>query len=282
MKINLNLVGTNATLKYVYEGVERNISKKSIVSNHAEWNNTEIRNAMASAGINYSMLIGKYFWFVLDVDTYNTNENSGVRRAILADSYVDVDVEVTREVYGQIDLTKVVPVYSYSSSQSGSFYRNLEWRYNISTTDTDLMSLDAQFAWLYQTGSNPNQKAYSNNNTLYNHPPSPLVVEFARFGFTKDTGAILEGLNKFGLQFSSGYGVNPFNSLVDYTVLLKGMVAYGDTFSTEQEAVADAVDRLKDELGDFVSATEIVNETMSVSEVPNMWGPAIAEVRTWH
>ena len=280
--INLNAVGTTAELKYTLDGVTYDISQKNIVSNHVEWTDAEIQSALASDGLAYDDLIGKYIWFVVYIDDYHSREDFGSGRKILADSYVEADVKLTKEIYGHIDLTRVVPVYSYSTSQYGDFYRNLEWRYNLSTTDTDLMALDSQFAWLYYTGQNPDQEVVSNSHTLYSHPPSPMIHAFARFGFTQDTGYLLDGENIYELHFGYGYGINPFNSLVDYTILVKGMVPYGATFPTEEEAVADAVSRLENELGVFIEATEIVNETISISDVPSMWGPAIAEVRTWY
>ena len=282
MDISIDAIGTTAELRYVVDGVEYDLSQKNIVSNHTEWSDSEIRNSMQSNGIDYDHLVGRYFWFVVDIDEYHSRENTGHQRKILPTSYVDLDVDVSNEVYGHIDLTRVVPIYSYSSKEYGDFYRNLEWRYDLSTTDTELMALDSQFAWLYYTGSNPDQEAISNSNVLYSHPPSPMIYAFARFGFTKDTGNLQDGENIYQLQFGSGYAINPFNSLVDYTILVKGMVPYGITFPTKEEAVTDAVNRLEEELGVFIEATEIVNETVSISEVPSMWGPAIAEVRVWH
>jgi hypothetical protein len=280
--INLNAIGTTAELRYTVDGITYNISTKNITSNHAEWSNSEIQSALSSDGFSYDDLIGKYIWFVFDIDEYHDLEIPGLQRAILSDSYVEVDVELTKEVYGHIDLTRIVPIYSYDTSEYGNFYRNLEWRYNLSTNDTDLMSLDSQYAWLYRSGMDPSQEIISNSQTLYSHPPSPLIKELARFGFTQATGNILDGENIYRLEFGSGYGVNPFNSLVHFTLLVKGMVPYGKTFPTEEEAVNDAIARLQTELGDFIEATEIVNETISISDVPSMWGPAIAEVRTWY
>ena len=280
--INLNAIGTTAELNYILEGNIYPISQKNIVSNHVEWNNSEIESALISDGFSYNYLVGKYIYFVIEIDNYNSLEFPAEHRAILEDSYVEIDVELNKEIYGHIDLTKIIPIYSYSNSEYGDFYRNLEYRYTLSTNDTDLMSLDSQYAWLYRSGMNPDQTVISNSQTLYSHPPSPLVKEFARFGFTQTTGNILDGENVYQLQFGSGYGINPFNSLVFFTILLKGMVPYGDTFPTEQEAVQDAVNRLQTELGEFVNATEIVNETLTISDVPSMWGPAVAEVRTWY
>jgi hypothetical protein len=280
--VSMNVVGTTARLWYVVDGISYNISTKNITQNEAEWSNYEIKSAMESEGINYSDLTGKYFWFVVDVDDYNSIEAFGAGRKIFSGSYVDVDFELTKEVYGHIDLTRVVPVYAYSSAEMSDFYRNVEWRYNLSTNDTDLMALDSQFAWLYRDGTNPSQEVISNSNTLYSHPPSPLIKELARFGLTQDNGGISDGENVYKLMFGSGYGINPFNSLVDFTILIKGMVPYGSTFPTKELAVNDAVQRLQEVLGDFINATEIENETISIPEVPSMWGPAIAEVRTWH
>jgi len=282
MRVSLNAVGTTARLWYIIDGIEYNLSTKNITMNQAEWTDYEIKSTMEAEGINYSDLTGKYFWFVVDIDEYHSLEEFGAGRKIFSGSYVDVDFELTKEVYGHIDLTRVVPVYAYSDAELGDFYRNVEWRYDLSTNDTDLMALDSQFAWLYRSGTNPDQEVISNSNSLYEHPPNPLITELARFGFTQEVGGLIDGENSYKLLFGAGYGISPFNSLVDYTILIKGMVPYGQTFPTKELAVDNAVQRLQEVLGDFINATEIENETISIPEVPSMWGPAIAEVRTWH
>lgn len=279
MNVELNMRGSNATLGLVLNGVQYNVSRKNPVANHVSWSSSEIASAIA-ANITYANLSGQYFWLVLDIDTYQPQQNVGTNRAILNNSYVQITTDQSPAIYGKLDLTSIIPVTTYTTAQSGSFYRNLTWNYTVGTGAEPLM-LDSQLAWLYSTGTNPSQTASSNGYVLYAHPPQNLVSEFARFAFTKDKGHIVNGTNKYKLNFTSGYGVNPFNSLVFSTQLIDVTVPYGSVFTTEAAARADAVTRLKDQLGQFINATEVGTDTSSLGNVPSLWGPAMVEVRTW-
>ncbi|MBI2128793.1 hypothetical protein HYU07_00995 [Candidatus Woesearchaeota archaeon] len=70
-------------------------------------------------------------------------------------------------------------------------------------------------------------------------------------------------------------------TLFSYKIFVPSLVGYGSTFATEEEAVADATTRLRSILGASVSAVEINNETISVGNVPSLWGPTTVEVRVW-
>jgi len=280
LDINLNVIATTVTLKYIVDGVTYDISTKNVVNNSAEWTDLEIRTAMNSDGIGYSDLADRYFWFVFEIDDYHSRENFGIGREIMNNSYVNVDATSAENLdYGYIDITHVPDVYSYSNRFFWDFYRNVEWQFDVLNSSIPL-TVDSQLAWLYWSGSNPNQKIMSNSLVLYQHPTQPLITELARFGYTKKDG-IINGTNSYKLEFSNGYSVNPFNSLIAYTFLVKCMVPYGNTFQTLDEAVDDALNRLNETLGVYIEATEIVNETIALSGVPYLWGPTIIEARLW-
>ncbi|MBD3355196.1 hypothetical protein GF361_04390 [Candidatus Woesearchaeota archaeon] len=71
-------------------------------------------------------------------------------------------------------------------------------------------------------------------------------------------------------------------SSVEYNFYVPSFVGYGNVFSTQQEAENDAISRLNDTLGAFISAENIVVESSEMKDVPTMWGPAVMEVRVWH
>jgi len=281
--VNMSIIATTAELRIAYRGTEYDVSQKNVVDNNVYWTDNEIKSALNSVGITYENLSNEYFWFVVDVDTYHSRENYGAERKIFNTSYVEIKFSTTKNLYGSIDLTKVVPIDSYSDSAGGSFsqfYRNLGWRFDSPGNATPL-ALDSQLAWLYYTGANPSQIASANSIVLYQHPPDPLIHEFARFGYVNKTGEIVAGTNTYNLTFGYGYYINPFNSLVDYTFLIPSQVGYGETFSTESDAKDDAINRLKTLLGPYVSATEIQTSASSVGRVPTLWGPSLVEVRIW-
>jgi hypothetical protein len=72
------------------------------------------------------------------------------------------------------------------------------------------------------------------------------------------------------------------NSSVEYSFYVPSSVGYGDVFLTQEEADNDALIRLNETLGSFISAQDIVLETGNIRDVPTMWGPALMEVRAWH
>ena len=70
-------------------------------------------------------------------------------------------------------------------------------------------------------------------------------------------------------------------TLLHYTSYVQSIVGYGATFDTNQEAIDDAIARLKQVLGANINAVEINNDILTLSKVPTLWGPAIFEVRVW-
>nr|MBA4404655.1 hypothetical protein [Nanoarchaeum sp.] len=291
MSVRFNLSNTtqvkNVTLKFMWNGQLYNISTKNVTNGLVEWNNTEIKNSLNPKGIFYSMLSGRFFWFVIHIDKYNRNENLGYERRIIGeDSFVNINYSETEEIYNYIDLTRVLSNYSYSIPAGISgFYRYVRWNFNL-TNKIPLMA-KWQYAWLYSDGSNPRQLAKANDIILYNHDPAntssdPLIVEFARFGYdTSPEGVLISGNNKFELNFSTGYAVNPVNSLGEATFLIPASVSYDGIFENKTGAESDANQRLRNILGEDVSATEIVNQSYSVAGVPYMWGPVSVRIRMW-
>ncbi|MBD3249222.1 hypothetical protein GF336_04205 [Candidatus Woesearchaeota archaeon] len=69
---------------------------------------------------------------------------------------------------------------------------------------------------------------------------------------------------------------------VEYNFYLPSFVGYGDVFSSQEGAEQDALDRLNQTLGDFISSDDILVESSDMRNVPTMWGPAVMEVRAWH
>jgi hypothetical protein len=275
------------TLKFRWKGKEIEIGEKDPENGVVEWNNSEIQSILNANGINYSELSNRYFWFIVDVDEYHSREYKSYGRWIIhEDSYVEVDY-TTSAPYGYIDITSEIPVTNYMDEDFAGFYRYVKWGFDM---PSEAIPLDArwQFAWLYWSGSDPMQMARANDVILYHHDPDnessdPLIIEFARFGYTPDTanGVLISGENKFELNFTQGYAVNPDNSMGASTVLLKNHVGYGEVNETEQGAIDDAIRRLNEMLGSFVTATYIQTDTSSIAGVPSLWGPARLEIRIW-
>jgi hypothetical protein len=87
-------------------------------------------------------------------------------------------------------------------------------------------------------------------------------------------------LNYERIVETSGNDVLP-NSTIDYGFYIKGFVGYGEVFASFGESVADAIARLQEVLGSYANASDMIIENVTMSGVPSLWGPAVAEVRVW-
>ncbi len=294
MKVRLNLTNgtqvSNVTLKFMWNGNVTYIGQKPPADGIVEWDDSEIMAGVNLAGLDYSELGGRYFWFIVEVDEFSMREDIDHWRKIIGeDSYVEVDSSGMEYIYNYIDITKSISNYTYSDEdpQVDDFYRHAEWGFHLSNSSMPVMA-KWQLAWLYWSGWDPEQVIHANDILMYNHSPEnsssdPLTVELARFGYdTKPSGVLKAGSNKFEMDFSNGYSINPFNSLGKYTVLIPSAVGYGETFTTEENASNDAIARLEDVLGEYVSSEEIVIDTpMTTGKIPWMWGPSIVTLEVW-
>ncbi len=294
LSVRLNITNEtqvdNLTLMFMWKGIKYLISNKTPVDGVAEWNDTEIRNVLDTNGISYDDLRSRYFWFIAHIDNYTRVEDFGYGRILNGnDSYVSVNYSRLGIIYNYIDLTRELKNYTYADLDTqfslSDFYRYVRWDFNL----TYKIPLFArwQFAWGYWSGWDPQQLARANDIVLYNHDPAnassdPLIIAFARFGYENNPlGVLINSNNKFELNFTDGYSVNPVDSLGHTTFLVPASVGYGDVFENETDADNDAIQRLEDVLGDDISAMEMLVDSIRVSGVPYMWGPVSARVRTW-
>ncbi|MBN2203225.1 MAG: hypothetical protein JW700_03515 [Candidatus Aenigmarchaeota archaeon] len=290
MSVRINLTEETEveqlTLKFILDGQTFDISTKEPVNGIVEWSDAELKSNLSSYDIDYDELGGRYFWFMLDIDEYNRAELTDYIRYMEGDdSYVSLNYSEDEDIYNYIDLTRTLDEYTTAEPDLYGFYRYVKWDYNL-TNKIPLLS-KWQLAWLYYSGSNPEQLARSNNITLYNHDPSnsssdPLIIEFVRFGHdTNPEGVLISGDNNFELNFSDGYAIDPQYSLGHTTFLIPASVSYGDIFEVQEDATNDAIQRLEDLLGEDVSTIDIVVESVSVAGVPYMWGPAQIKLKMW-
>lgn len=138
MSVQLNLSASTlvnqSTLKFVWKGQEVTIGAKKPVAGIISWNDSVIRPAVQSLGLSYSDLSDRFFWFVVDVDKYNSREITSYDRQILSSSYVEV---VNNETipYSYIDLNQQPTLNAYSNEdpQLSGFYRYMMWKLNLSS-----------------------------------------------------------------------------------------------------------------------------------------------------
>lgn len=103
--------------------------------------------------------------------------------------------------------------------------------------------------------------------------PSTIYIDPVNFDVLIDNYIKME-------DSCSGCDYLPESSF-EYTLLIPSHVGYGNVFSSKDEAVNDAIKRLKTVLGKYINATEIKNETASIGNIPYLYGPIRLEVVVW-
>lgn len=85
-----------------------------------------------------------------------------------------------------------------------------------------------------------------------------------------------------GLNPVSKTGGSPDDRVI-YTIRVRGLVGYGNTFSSSDLAIADANQRLMDLVSSYVNimTDDVQNETKSITGVQSIWGPSLLKVVTW-
>ena len=103
--------------------------------------------------------------------------------------------------------------------------------------------------------------------------PSSIFIDSLNFDIFQENLIEME-------DTGSGNDFLPESSF-EYYVLVPSQVGYGEVNETQEGAETDAVTRLNDILGKYVSATDIQTDSFSVTNVPYMWGPAKIKVKVW-
>jgi len=183
-------------------------------------------------------------------------------------SYVEITYEITdtqKLKYGKIDVSLVD---SFTENMNTTMvynkdfgdYETLESFVHVSQLDSESISLNVNGDEVFST-------------------PRPLATPSSIY---VDSDYIRDGVNTFEVKevCADCYILN--ETTLQYYVLIPSLVGYDKIFDSEEDAIADAEDRLNRRLGDYVKATQIDKEVNPVGGVPSLWGPIIAEVRTWH
>ncbi len=183
-------------------------------------------------------------------------------------SYVEIEYEITDTAklkYGKIDVSIVESFYG-SMSNGKSYVKDfgdcdvIESFIQVAQLDSDIVSVEAN-----------GQNVFTTLRPLAT--PSSIYIDPYYF---------ISGENNFEVSDTciDCYILN--ETTLQYYVLIPSLVGYGKIFDSEEDAVADAEERLNLLLGDYVQATQMDREVNPVGGVPSLWGPIIAEVRVWH
>lgn len=190
-------------------------------------------------------------------DPFENPENS---------SYIDVEYKLTREglKFGAIDLGIVenfggVPSNPKQADFSFPEFELLKTFLHVAQVFSFMINVDVQ------PENEDSKRVFSSPSSRA--VPSKIFLDPIFFNITKKNTIYMEDTGSSGNDFLP-------ETALEYVVLLPDHVPYGDIFDSEQEAKDNAVSRLESLLGNFMNVTQIDVDSVSVGNVPWMWGPA--------
>ncbi len=219
----------------------------------------------------YANAYGDVHWGVGEAEIYSdpiTNPNQS--------SYIEVsyDLKKPKLEYGDIDITK-------EDLFGGEATNPKDFLYNVSQSTKK--RLFETFVHIAQAFSSM-LETYVNENLVF-ESPSPRAAPESVF---IDSSYLIDGTNTISLRDVQPYGglssTNYFLpwSSVESTYIVKGLVGYGNVFNSSDLAINDAVQRLKQQIGEEgISATDIQIERKSVCGLRWLWGPSPFKVIVW-
>jgi hypothetical protein len=208
-----------------------------------------------------------------DHDTFRGTRNMTLYSDFETDnsSYIDIEYELPPEKkfkYGFIDVG-INEYFGGSTSNPKSFTIDFEdadlWETFLHPAQIFSLRVDVDVSdgGLTRVFSSPEDRAV----------PSSIFIDSSNFDTSAENLIEMEDKD-WGSEFL------PETSF-EYFVLIPSQVGYGDVNETQEGAESDAVARLNETLGKYVSATDIQTDSFSVTNVPYMWGPANIKVMVW-
>ncbi|MCJ7478574.1 MAG: hypothetical protein MUP63_00150 [Candidatus Nanohaloarchaeota archaeon QJJ-7] len=187
-------------------------------------------------------------------------------------SYLEYEYERSRSnlVFGKIELARTE---RFGGIRSNPKTYNTTFQKNVSllSTFTHLAQLDSQ---------NVTVKAeYGGEQVAFQSPrefitPTDISIPPEFFDITTENNVTISD------ECTNKCDVLP-ETTFERRLLIKSQVPYGDTFQNRSSAQEDAEERLNKTLGEFVDATEIASDTLSINNVPWLFGPVTFELEVW-
>ncbi|MBI4451231.1 hypothetical protein HY642_04610 [Candidatus Woesearchaeota archaeon] len=208
----------------------------------------------------YLNMYGDCFWGDGDTILFSSplNDTAGSSSVLL--TYVRTPWEGE---YGTIDITQTS---QFNTSRGSQVAVTKYVNGTVLQSAIELATLDNQ------------HMLASVNNTVFFETPRPYATPTA---IAVDNRAVnAPGNTTFVLQDCNVCTILPESSY-KYTFLVPNFVGYGATFDTMDQAIEDAINRLRAAVGSAVTLLDIRNETLGIGNIPSMWGPTMMEVRAW-
>ncbi|MBL7160918.1 MAG: hypothetical protein ISS93_03670 [Candidatus Aenigmarchaeota archaeon] len=215
----------------------------------------------------YLNAYGDYFWGKDNTILYSDPENDPDDSSYIQVQYVRPSQERRpgRILVGDLDSLEGIKENPkiFNKSFNGS---------EVSRVFLNLAQLDSENVTVNVTYASATQKAFQT--------PRPYATPSTIFIDPQILGATENNTLKISDVCNDQCDILPESSL-EYYIWIPFHVGYGDIFPNSTTANADALERLSEMLSQYVTVTDFVNRTISVPEIPFMWGPARMEVRVW-
>jgi hypothetical protein len=205
---------------------------------------------------------------------YNTTIYSDSINDPVNSSYIEVNYQTEPHFeYGTIDIT-------LTEEFGGSPDNDKTKSFNIGTEALEALSAFAHILQQYSMEIDAYAGSSSPPPNLVFRSPSARAVPTSVY-IPQSFIVISNTTNNYvRIKDDPGNDIYP-ESAIEYTLLFPSQVPYGGLFENESAAQQDALARLNQTLGDTASAVTVELDSNKITNVPTLWGPAIAEARIW-
>lgn len=182
-------------------------------------------------------------------------------------SYIDIYYVLNSSLleYGEIEIKKELETGSLGLIHSNPYVFNFSVKKDVNSA---IIHLAQGFSSMIN--------ASINNIAFYTSPTIRAVPSH----FFLNPSLIVKDFNNIIklTDFQPSGGISPQNLILNYTSLeysfkVKGIVGYGNVFETQEEAIEDAINRLKNQVGDEVEISNVNIDTKSVFGLRWTYGP---------
>lgn len=217
----------------------------------------------------YANCYGNYFFGRDYTQIYSDPKNDPLKSSRV---FINYTLSRDKKFYGYID---VIKSYEFGGNAANPYYTTLTLN-TSATVQHSLLHIAQKYSydievWFNNNTGNGNELIYESQGVR--DVPSSIYMQ----GDLWNT----KGDNNFTFTDSCDEcEFIPWSS-AELKLLIPSFVSYGKVFENEEDAINDAISRLKSVLGNEVNALEISNETLSTGNIPWMYGPLLLEVKVW-
>jgi hypothetical protein len=233
---------------------------------------------LSSKIITGTNVVSVYFNCYSDYDWGGTN-----RPAIYSDpinypsnsSYVEVNYTLNQQIpYGSIKITRSREFGGSSSNPKSANFSFPSQAIRMGDVFTNIAENISDMVNVYADIYNPPQyNIFSSPSTRA--VPTSVFIPRNRLSLSPSAN------NYMKIQDTNPDNLVLPNSTLEYSFYIPSFVGYGSVFATQSEAEQDALNRLNQTIGSFISSGDLIPDSSGMTDVPSLWGPAIIEVRVW-